>query len=78
MAVRHPARAPENNAFELGMRRVLWVRISISDAGVRAEVAGISHRRPIVRPLPLPRANALIRAGCPYVVRHDRPAGSDG
>lgn len=56
------------------MRRVRWVRISVSAGGVRAEVAGIAHRFPIIRPVPIHWANTLIRAGCPYVVRRDPPA----
>jgi hypothetical protein len=54
---------------ELGMRRVRWVRISVSDDGVRADVAGLAHRFPIIRPVPMHWANTLIKAGCPYVVR---------
>jgi len=55
------------------MRRVLWVRISVSAAGVRAEVAGIAHRFPIIRPVPMRWADTLIRTGCPYFVRRDQP-----
>jgi len=58
-------------APQLGMRRVRWVRISVSDQGVRAEVAGIAHRFPIIRPVPMQWARLLIRSGCPYVVRRD-------
>ena len=63
------------------MRRVRWVRISVSDTGVKAEVAGIAHRFPIIRRVPLQWANTLIRSGCPYVVRderHRRPAVAEG
>ena len=63
---------------ELGMRRVRWVRISVSDDGVRAEVAGIAHRFPIVRRVPLQWANSLIKAGCPYVLRREPPAAEAG
>lgn len=88
MAVSHPSpapapvsaapdRVPPTTLPELGMRRVRWVRISVTDNGVRAEVAGIAHRLPIIRPVPLHQASTLIRAGCPYVVRRDRtPTGS--
>ncbi|MEA2825566.1 MAG: hypothetical protein QOG43_5 [Actinomycetota bacterium] len=58
---------------ELGMRRVRWVRISVTDHGVKADVAGIAHRFPIVRRVPLTWANTLIKAGCPYVIRHQAP-----
>ncbi|MEA2932477.1 MAG: hypothetical protein QOI56_1262 [Actinomycetota bacterium] len=54
---------------ELGMRRVRWVAVSFTGDGVRAEVAGLAHRFPIVRPVTVQMANRLIRAGCPYVVR---------
>ena len=74
MAVGHLAPATDEvDVFQIGTRRVQWVRISISDDGLRADVAGLAHRLPIIRPVPLPRAYALIRAGCPYVVRDDRP-----
>ena len=63
---------------ELGMRRVRWVRISVSDDGVRAEVAGIAHRFPIIRRVPLQWANSLIQAGCPYVLRREQPAAEAG
>ena len=75
MAVGHLERATDEvDVFQIGMRRVQWVRISISDDGLRAEVAGLAHRLPIIRPVPLLRAGrSLIRAGCPYVVRDDCP-----
>lgn len=63
---------------ELGMRRVRWVRISVSDDGVRAEVAGIAHRFPVVRRVPLQWANSLIKAGCPYVIRREQSAAEAG
>ena len=62
---------PAGMVPELGMRRVRWVRISVSDTGVKAEVAGIAHRFPVIRQVPLRWANTLIRSGCPSVV-HDR------
>ena len=67
--------APEALGPELGMRRVRWVEISIGDGGVRAQVSGLAHRFPITRPVTIPVANRLIRAGVPYVVRRsDRSA----
>lgn len=63
---------------ELGMRRVRWVRISLTDTGVTAEVAGIAHRFPVIRRVPLRWANTLIRSGCPYVVHDRRPAPDQG
>ena len=70
----HETIVPATMVPELGMRRVRWVRISVSESGVRAEVAGIAHRFPIIRRVPLRWANTLIRSGCPYVIRHDRPS----
>ncbi|HVE47670.1 MAG TPA: hypothetical protein VNA57_13100 [Acidimicrobiales bacterium] len=69
---------PAEMVPELGMRRVRWVRLSVSDTGVKAEVAGIAHRFPIVRRVPLQWARTLIRSGCPYVVRHERPVAGGG
>ncbi len=65
---------------ELGMRRVRWVVITVTDGGVRADVAGLAHRFPIMRPVTLATANRLIRAGCAVVVRRDatdRPGAED-
>ncbi|MEA2686484.1 MAG: hypothetical protein QOE93_1679 [Actinomycetota bacterium] len=73
-----PAPNPAAMVPELGMRRVRWVRISISDTGVKAHVAGIAHRFPIIRPVSLNWANTLIRAGCPYVVRDERRTAGAG
>jgi hypothetical protein len=61
--------AVQQMAPELGMRRVRWVEISVTDGGVRAQVAGLAHRFPILRPVTVQTANRLIRAGCPYIVR---------
>jgi hypothetical protein len=63
---------------ELGMRRVRWVRITVSDDGVRAEVAGIAHRFPIIRHVPLQWANSLVKAGCPYVIRREQHPAEAG
>lgn len=70
-----PSAAAQAMAPELGMRRVRWVRISISDDGVRAEVSGLAHRFPITRPVTLQVANRLIKAGCPYIVRRSGRTG---
>lgn len=63
---------------EIGMRRVRFVKISVSNSGVKAEVAGIAHRFPIIRQVPLRWANTLIRSGCPYVVRDARSTPVEG
>ena len=57
----------------LGLERVQWVRIVIDGAGTHYEVAGIGHRRPVVRTVPVCTAAALIAAGVP-VVRGSRVA----
>lgn len=66
----------EANVPELGLRRVRWVEITISDDGVRAQVSGLAHRLPITRPVTIGVANRLIRAGFPYVVRRSDRSGS--
>ena len=58
---------------ELGLQRVSWVSIVIGPAGPRCEVAGVAHRRPVVRALPLRTAAALVAAGVPALVRSSRP-----
>jgi hypothetical protein len=62
-------------APELGMRRVRWVIVTVTDDSVRAEVAGLAHRFPIMRPVTMQVANRLIRAGVPVFVR--RPGGGE-
>lgn len=62
----------------LGFRRVSWVRIVVGRSGVRCEVAGVVHRRPVVRPVPLRSALALSLAGVPTVVRRPDPAVAAG
>ena len=81
MALSQPAPTAEVAAVaaemapELGMRRVRWVVITVTDEGVRAEVAGLAHRFPIMRPVTVQVANRLIRAGVPAFVR--RPGGGE-
>ena len=50
---------------ELGLQRVRWVRITMGASGPRCRVAGIAHRRPVVRTVPLRTATALLAAGVP-------------
>ena len=52
-----------------GLRRVQWVRIDLTADVPRAEVAGIGHRQPVIRPIPLRTANALAASGVPTLVR---------
>lgn len=53
----------------LGLQRVNWVRILVHDDGTRCQVAGIAHRRPVLRTVPLRTATALMAAGVPGWVR---------
>lgn len=61
---------------ELGLERVNWVRVVHGPAGARCHVAGIAHRRPVLRRVPLRTASALLAAGVPGVVR-SAPAGAE-
>lgn len=54
---------------ELGLRRVNWVLIVMDDDVPRCQVAGVGHRIPVRRTVPLRTAVALIAAGTPYTVR---------
>jgi hypothetical protein len=53
---------------EVGMRRVLCVRVVVGGTPVRAEVVGAGDRLPLVRPVPLRVARALIDSGVPSVL----------
>ena len=52
-----------------GMRRVMWVRITVGDDGAACEVAGVGHRLPMVRRVSLDTALHLAEEGVPTVVR---------
>jgi len=54
---------------ELGMRRVVCVRILVGARPVHYEVVGMADRLPVVRPVPRRVATALIASGIPSVVR---------
>ncbi|HEV7865232.1 MAG TPA: hypothetical protein VGR20_21230 [Acidimicrobiia bacterium] len=56
----------------VGMRRVDFVRIALSDDSVTAEAVGVSNRLPAARPIPLSTALSLADAGIPAVVRDRR------
>jgi hypothetical protein len=56
----------------VGMRRVDWVRIAVSDDALTAEAVGVSNRLPTVRPIPLSTALSLTEAGIPAVFRDHR------
>jgi hypothetical protein len=51
------------------MARVTWVRVSRGPEGTRCHVAGVAHRRPVLRRVPLRTATALLAAGVPGLVR---------
>ncbi|MCA1707965.1 MAG: hypothetical protein LC808_33695 [Actinobacteria bacterium] len=55
--------------IELGMRRVSFVRVVVSDACVAAEVVGVGHRLPSTRRVSLTTAAALAAHGVPMVLR---------
>ena len=57
---------------ELGMRRVVCVRIVVDDRHVRYEVVGMADRLPVERPVPRRVATALIASGVPSVVHRRR------
>ena len=59
-----PTRCPE-----LGLERVTWVRIVVGPGGPQCVVAGVAHRRPVLRRIPARTAAALMAAGVPGVVR---------
>jgi hypothetical protein len=62
----------------LGLRRVSWVRIVLTEAGPVCEVSGIGHRLPRTRRVPLVTATTLAARGVPTVVRARIGADSAG
>ena len=62
----------------LGLRRVNWIRVVLTDAGPLCEVAGIGHRLPTIRRVPLSTATSLAAQGVPTVVRYGRNPGPFG
>ena len=62
----------------VGMRRVDWVRIAVSDDALTAEAVGVSNRLPTVRPIPLATALSLTEAGVPAVFRDHRSGRGGG
>ncbi|HEX2065060.1 MAG TPA: hypothetical protein VHE80_11635 [Acidimicrobiales bacterium] len=59
-----------HKAPQLGLSRVCWVRIVLGDDGAECQVAGIAHRRPVVRSVSLATARSLVASGVPSVIRH--------
>ncbi len=55
------------------MRRISFVRIELEPGGRRCSVVGVGHRLPVVRPVPLPIALDLARAGVPTVIHSHAP-----
>lgn len=56
---------------DLGMRRVVCVRVVVGRRRVRAEVVGTADRLPLVRPVPFRVARALVASGVPSVLRRE-------
>lgn len=56
------------------MRRINFVRIELESGGRRCSVVGVGHRLPVVRPVSLPVALDLARAGVPTVIHTHPPA----
>ena len=65
------AAKPSAAGVSIGMRRVSWVRITVTDEGVTCEVAGVGHRLPMERRVSLETALALAADGVPTVIRSD-------
>ena len=51
----------------LGLDWLCYVKLVREDAGVRAEVAGICHHRPVTRHVPVRLAGELVEDGIPVV-----------
>ena len=64
--------APKKRAVDVGtgMRRVSWVRVTITDDGAECEAFGVGHRLPNVRRISLDSALALAAEGVPTIVHH--------
>ena len=61
---------PAPSCAGLGMRRVGWVRVVVTDGGETVcHVMGTGHRLPTERRVPLATALALAAEGIPCVVR---------
>ena len=51
----------------LGLEWLCYVKLVREDGGLRAEVAGVSRRRPVVRRVPVSVAGRLVADGVPVV-----------
>ncbi len=56
---------------DLGMRRVVCVRVLVGGRRVRAQAVGSADRLPVVRPVALRVARALVASGIPSVFRRE-------
>ena len=63
---------------DLGLRHVSWVRVVLTPSGPQCAVAGIGHRLPTIRRVPLAAATALAAQGVPTVVRRGSSVSSAG
>jgi len=62
-------------AATLGLRRVAWVRVSVTDGATTCQVVGSGHRWVCTRQIPLATALRLHASGVPTVFRSfDRTA----
>jgi hypothetical protein len=57
-----------SRAVAFGMRRISWVKIDLTGAHPRAEVAGVGQHRPVTRTVPLSLAADLVAEGVPTFV----------
>ena len=54
----------------VGLRRIDWVRLVVSDDHVGAEVVGVGYPLPRSCPIPMSLAATLIASGVPHTTRH--------
>ncbi|MDP9070905.1 MAG: hypothetical protein M3N68_06410 [Actinomycetota bacterium] len=47
-----------------------WVRVTFGQGPPRCAVAGVSHRRPVLRAVTFHTATQLVASGVPVVIRH--------
>jgi len=55
--------------LNLGLQRVVGVRVVLGDEGPVGEALGVLHRRPVVQRISLSTAASLVARGAPLAVR---------
>ena len=55
--------------LNVGLRRVDWVRLLVSEGAIGAEAVGMGFRLPTTCPIPVATAAKLIARGTPFVAR---------